>query len=158
MKSTPVKLVNLLAYCLNPNHFHLLIEQLVPSGVSKFMRSVAGGYSKYFNERYQRKGTLFQGPFRAKWIDGTDYLKHVSVYVNLNNRAHRLGSELAHLVRSSWGEYSEQTPRNMLCNQDAVLRHFVSKAEYHAFADESLKEMLEAKNEQKELRVIMLDD
>src|SRR3989344_438138 len=59
-------LINIVAYCLNPNHFHMILEQIEDSGISKFMKRLAGGYSWYFNNRYKRSGTLFQGPFKAK--------------------------------------------------------------------------------------------
>src|SRR3989344_9254089 len=54
------KLVRVICYCLNPNHFHLILEQLVGGGISEFMKRL-GGYTKYVNNKYKRSGALFQG-------------------------------------------------------------------------------------------------
>ena len=56
---TPKSLVNIICYCLNPNHYHLILKQLVDGGISEFMKRVAGGYTNYFNIRYKRNGVLY---------------------------------------------------------------------------------------------------
>ena len=94
-KKSKKKLVNIIAYCLNPNHFHLILEQVSPNGISKFMHRISGGYSWYFNNKYKRKGALFQGVFKAKHIADNDYLLHLSAYINLNGRVHKLGGPAA---------------------------------------------------------------
>ena len=60
-------LVSIGAYCLMPNHFHMLLTPIVKDGVSLFMKKLCTGYSMYFNKRYNRTGTLLEGPFKAKW-------------------------------------------------------------------------------------------
>ena len=87
------KLVNIIAYCLNPNHFHLILEQLKDGGISEFMKRLAGGYTGYFNQKNDRSGSLFQGVFKDVHIDSNEYLLHASAYVNLNDRVHQLGGE-----------------------------------------------------------------
>lgn len=52
-------LVAFIAYCLNSNHYHFILKQLVDSGISEFMKRL-GGYAKYFNIKYKRVGSLFQ--------------------------------------------------------------------------------------------------
>ena len=76
--------VQLLAYCLMPNHFHLLLHQTSSSGVSTLMRRVATGYSMYFNNRYNRVGSLFQGTYKASRINADAYLHHISRYIHMN--------------------------------------------------------------------------
>lgn len=66
------------------------------------MHRLCTGFSKYFNGKHQRSGALFQGPFKAVHVDINEYLLHVSAYVNLNNRVHRLGRSAS---KSSWEEY-----------------------------------------------------
>src|SRR3989344_2403952 len=78
-------LVNIVAYCLNPNHYHFLVEQLVDRGIEKFMHRLGTGYTKYFNLVSKRTGSLFQGPFKSIHIEDNEYLLHLSAYVNLNN-------------------------------------------------------------------------
>lgn len=78
-------LVSLGAWCLMPNHFHLIVKQEVDGGITKFMRKLGVGYSMFFNIKYQRTGALFGGLFKSKLI-GTDdtYLKHLFGYLHLN--------------------------------------------------------------------------
>ncbi|MEK7090072.1 MAG: transposase, partial [Patescibacteria group bacterium] len=85
------ELVELSCYCLNPNHYHFLLKQIVDKGIEKFMHRLCMGYAKYFNLRHERSGVLFQGPFKAVHVDSNEYLLYVSAYVNLNNLVHRLG-------------------------------------------------------------------
>lgn len=77
-------LVSIGAYCLMPNHFHLLLTPRVEDGISRFMKKLGTGYSMYFNKRYNRTGTLFEGPFKAKWADDDIYLKYLYAYIHLN--------------------------------------------------------------------------
>ncbi len=76
--------VELIAFCLMPNHFHLLIRQKTRNGMTKLMRRVSTTYSLYFNSRYRREGTLFQGRYKAALIDSEEYLLHLSRYIHLN--------------------------------------------------------------------------
>ena len=73
------------------------------------MQRLGTGYTKYFNGRYKRTGSLFQGVFKSSHIDSNEYLLHSSVYVNLNDRVHKIGDGLS---RSSWNEYIGKSPSN----------------------------------------------
>lgn len=77
-------LVSIGAYCLMPNHFHLLLTPRIEEGISLFMKKLGTGYSMYFNKKYNRTGTLFEGPFKAKWADDDTYLKYLYAYIHLN--------------------------------------------------------------------------
>jgi len=76
-------LIEILAFCLMPNHVHLLVRQLQVSGISKFMQKF-GGYVLYYNEKYKRKGHLFQGRFSAVHIKTNNQLQTIFVYVHTN--------------------------------------------------------------------------
>jgi len=76
--------VHLLAYCLMPNHFHLLLKQITIDGMTKLLRRVATTYSLYFNRRYKRVGYLFQGIYKAARIEDQLGLLHLSRYIHLN--------------------------------------------------------------------------
>ena len=78
-------LVRILADCLMPNHFHLLIEEIKDGGISKFMHKLGTGYTGYFNGKYKRVGPLFQGAFKAVQIDNERYLQYLLVYMNVIN-------------------------------------------------------------------------
>ena len=78
------KEINLLAYCLMNNHFHLLIYQNEPGNMAKFMSSIMTSYSRYFNLKYKRTGALFETRYRAARIEDQRYLEHISRYIHLN--------------------------------------------------------------------------
>ncbi|MFH0740191.1 MAG: transposase [bacterium] len=75
--------VEVLSFCLMPNHIHLLVRQLKDDGISKFMNKF-GGYAYYFNQKYQRRGHLFQDRFRSVHIKDDEQLKTAFVYVHTN--------------------------------------------------------------------------
>jgi REP element-mobilizing transposase RayT len=134
------KLVNFICYCLNPNHYHFILKPLVENGVAKFMHKLGLGYTNYFNEKYKRSGSLFQGKYKAIHIDSNDYLLHLSAYVNLNNKIHQFGNRVPKLLQSSWKEYSEDgTGDNAedFCKKDIILGQFGDKKEYVEFATEA---------------------
>lgn len=77
-------IVEILAFCLMPNHFHLLVRQKEGGGITKFMRKLSVGYANYFNQRYERTGTLFQGRYKAVLAGQENYFTHLPYYIHLN--------------------------------------------------------------------------
>ncbi len=143
------KLVDFVVYCLNPNHYHFILTPLVDQGIEKFMQRLGGGFTRYFNERYNRNGVLFQGKFKSVYIDSDEYLLYLNVYVNLNDRVHSLGTPTTKWVtKSSWNEYVGEGGEN-ICNKEMVLDRFNSKLEYKEFAEETLEGLIEKKEELK---------
>lgn len=134
---SPPKLVNFICYCLNPNHFHFILEQIVDNGISEFMKRLGGGYTNYFNLKNERSGVLFQGKFKAVHIDLNEYLLHVSAYVNLNNKIHGFENSAS---KSSWKEYVEKS-KFEFCKKDIILKQFKNPLKYKRFAEESLKDI-----------------
>ncbi|MEK7472021.1 MAG: transposase [Patescibacteria group bacterium] len=78
------KEIELLAYCLMPNHIHLLVYQIDKDAMQKFMRSLCTSYSMYFNKKYKRVGKLFQDRYKAVLVDEEGYFTHISRYIHLN--------------------------------------------------------------------------
>jgi putative transposase len=77
--------IELIAFCLMPNHFHLLLFQLEnPFAMTKLLHAVCAAYTVYFNKKYDRVGGLFQGPYKASLILNESYLLHISRYIHLN--------------------------------------------------------------------------
>lgn len=142
------KLVEFICYCLNPNHYHFLVKQTVDDGVIKFMHRLGTGYTKYFNQKYDNSGSLFQGTYKAKHVNSNEYLLHLSAYINLNPEAHQLGSLAS---KSSWKEYTDPSS-DKLCDTKIILSQFKNISEYKKFAQESL----EIINKQKELQKQLL--
>lgn len=77
-------LVDIGAYCLMPNHFHLLLRSRLEGGITRFMQKVGTAYTMYFNIKNKRVGSLFITPFRSKHIPEDVYFKRVAQYIHLN--------------------------------------------------------------------------
>jgi len=77
-------IVDICAYCLMPNHFHLLVREKLDGNTSRFMQKLMTGYTMYFNKQHERSGALFQGKFKATHADEDRYLKYLVSYIHLN--------------------------------------------------------------------------
>ncbi|KKT95151.1 MAG: hypothetical protein UW97_C0028G0001 [Parcubacteria group bacterium GW2011_GWA2_45_15] len=78
------QIVSVGAYCLMPNHFHLLITEKENGGVSKFIQKLSTAYVMYHNIKYERTGGLFEGKFKSEHLDTDQYLKYIFSYIHLN--------------------------------------------------------------------------
>lgn len=77
-------LVDVLAFCLMPNHYHLLLRPRFDDGLSQFMKKLNIGYAKYFNEKYERTGALFEGRYKSVSVDRESHFIHLPYYIHLN--------------------------------------------------------------------------
>lgn len=148
------KLVNIIASCVNPNHFHLILEQVEEKGVEKFIQKLSGGYTRYFNERYHRNGVLFQGKFKSSHIDNDEHLLFISAYVNLNDRIHNIPDGMAD---SSWDEYIGKNREEEMCSKNIILDCFKDKEDYRKFAEDTAGEIKKRRMEDKELELLLLE-
>ena len=130
--------VDLAAFCLMPNHFHLLIYQHHQGALADFMRSLMTSYSRYFNARYKRSGALFESRYRASFISDDSYLEHITRYIHLNPRQWR-GYEY-----SSLPYYLQQIEVSWL-RPERIQKIFESPTEYLQFMEdyEENKKMLD---------------
>lgn len=76
--------ISLIAYCLMPNHFHLLIKQTDKNCMTDFIRALSTRYSMYFNKRYARVGSLFQGRYKAVLVDNEMQFLYLTKYIHRN--------------------------------------------------------------------------
>jgi len=113
------RLVSIVAYCLLPNHYHLLLKQNVDNGISKFMQRLGTSYTKYFNENENRSGGLFQGKFKATHLSGDFSLPIVSAYVNLNFKHHKIDPK-NQLVKTSLFEYFNEELGVRICDKQEI--------------------------------------
>ena len=127
-KSEP--LVAIIAFCINPNHFHFLLKQLVDGGIAKFMQKTTGGYTSYFNKKANRSGALLQGTFKSKLVDNDNYFRKIFAYVNQNYLVHDIPKSKQSFVFASDMEYENE------------VFDFVSKEE-----GEKILEMFASKND-----------
>ncbi|MEK7107209.1 MAG: transposase [Patescibacteria group bacterium] len=77
-------LVHIHAFCLMDNHYHLLVSEAQENGISLFMQKLNMGYTKYFNERYDRTGTLWQGKYKRIQIERDAHYMYIPFYIHLN--------------------------------------------------------------------------
>lgn len=84
--------IQLNAYCLMPNHFHLLIHQDTADALTELMLSMMTAYTMYFNKKYQQKGTLFESSYKAVFIQSDPQFMHISRYIHLNHYDYRVWS------------------------------------------------------------------
>lgn len=77
-------IVDILAFCEMPNHYHLMIRQRADNGIINFMQKLGTGYTMYFNQKYKRSGSLFQGRFKAVLIKEEQHFIHLPYYIHLN--------------------------------------------------------------------------
>lgn len=77
-------LVDIGAFCLMPNHFHLLIRERGEGNISLFMKKLLTAYVMYFNKKYERTGSLFEGKFKSEHVGEDNYLKYLFSYIHLN--------------------------------------------------------------------------
>lgn len=79
---TPI--VEVLAFCLMQNHYHLLLKQNIDNGIVQFMRKLGCGYANYFNQKYKRVGSLFQGRFKAVLVQNESHFIYLPYYIHFN--------------------------------------------------------------------------
>jgi putative transposase len=77
-------LVNIFTFCLMPNHYHLLLQPRTENSISKFIHKLNMGYSQYFNKKYERKGTLFEGKYKSISVKNESHFIHLPYYIHLN--------------------------------------------------------------------------
>lgn len=147
-------LVDIGAYCLMPNHFHLLLREKKEGGISRFLEKLLTGYSMYFNKRYERTGKLFEGRFRAQHVDTDEYLKYLFAYIHLNPvkmidpewkdngiiDRQKAKDYLAEYNFSSYVDYIDISRREegLLLNKQAFPEYFVDFKEFDKFINEWL--------------------
>lgn len=125
-------IVEIISYCLMPNHFHLLLKQTKDDGIKDFVRLVSNAYTRYFNTRHNRIGPLFQGAYKAVFIETDEQLIHVSRYIHLNPSVALLIKDLKTYQWSSYPNYIG-TGESKLAKKDEILRFFKNPKDYEEF-------------------------
>ena len=128
-------MLNIVAYCIMPNHFHFLLQPFLKNAVSDFMRNIQNSYSKYYNTKYERTGSLFQSMFKAVRIETNDQLLHVCRYIHLNPVTAYL-LEMDMLGRYPWSSFRDYFLGDedySFVNPEIVLNQFKSRKAYKKF-------------------------
>jgi len=126
--------VNILGFCLMPNHYHLLCRQEQGGGISKFVSQLQNSFTRYYNLKRQKKGYLFEGQFRAVRIEDDQQLLHVSRYIHLNPYTSFVVKTFDELGNYPWSSLSEYlTARKGFCQTEIVAAFFKNPASYKRF-------------------------
>lgn len=126
------KIVDIIAYCLMPNHFHFLLKQVKDRGITEFISKLCNSYAKYFNTKNERIGPLLQGDFKAIHIGDNEQLLHLSRYIHLNPIVGFVTKELETYKWSSYSEYVNLTADN-ICAKNIILDQFENTESYREF-------------------------
>lgn len=121
--------IDLVSYCLMPNHFHMLVYIRTDSAATRLMRSVITAYTMYFNRKYKRRGPLYENRFKAVPIVAEDQLMHITRYIHLNHWDYKSWPW------SSYRDYLAEHPRNWIAPQ-SILELFDSTQKYQEFVDD----------------------
>ena len=97
-------LIEIYAFSLMPNHFHLLSKQILKNGIKIFISNFQNAFAKYFNKRNKKGGSVFRNPFKAKWIERDEIFTHVSRYIHLNPVTSHL-IQIEDLISYPWSSY-----------------------------------------------------
>lgn len=132
------KLVEIYAYCLMPNHFHILLGQNIDNGISKFMGMFGNSYTKYFNKKHKRFGSLFSNRFKSVLIEDDVQFTHISRYIHLNPLTSRVVKDLASLRDYKWSSFPDYAVLNKesFCNTDRILSLFGKRDSYLDFVED----------------------
>ena len=110
------------AYCLMPNHVHLLIQEKT-AAIGEIVKRITVSYAYHFNKKYQRNGHLFQDRFRSEPVDDIGYFKTLLRYIHQNPVHAGLSVSVGEYPWSSWHEFEKREGiPDKLCETDAVLR------------------------------------
>ncbi len=147
------QLVSIGAYCLMPNHFHLLVREIKENGITIFMKKLLTAYSMYFNIKHKRTGGLFQGVFKSRFVDRDEYLKYLFSYIHLNpikliqpnwkeNGINNLSVAKAFLQDYKYSSYLDyldtSRPQKSILSQGVFPEYFVIPNDFTDFIDEWL--------------------
>lgn len=129
-------LVDIVAYCIMPTHFHILLKQNTKNGIVDYISKIENGYTKYFNTICKRKGPLWEGRFESVYIKTNDQLLHLTRYIHLNPSSANLVKKPEHWEYSSYNEYLDRENINGICAFDNLID--MTAKEYRKFTDDRI--------------------
>jgi putative transposase len=148
-------LVEILAFCLMPSHYHLLLRQKKDNGISKFMQKLGTGYTMSFNKKYKRRGVLFQGTYKAILIDKQNHFLNLPYYIHLNpldlrfpewrvKRLNDYSKAIEYLNNYRWSSHLDYVGKKnfpSVTNREFLLGVFNGEEKYKQSIEKWLKDM-----------------
>ncbi|XKT74704.1 MAG: transposase [Patescibacteria group bacterium UBA2163] len=138
--------VELTSFCIMPNHYHLIVKEVVEGGIARYMQRVGNGYTKYFNTKYEASGRIFQNAFQAKHIADNNYLLYLSAYIHRNPRELKTWKDK--IFDYPWSSLQDITEANRwggLLEADIIAAQFEQEPDsnYRDFVETSTAKILE---------------
>lgn len=128
------KLVEILAFCLLPNHFHFLLKQIKDHGISKYLANLQNSYTRYFNTKRERDGSLFLDQFKAVLISTDEQLVHISRYIHLNPYTSYVVKDVENLLEYHWSSLPEYLKnKSEICQLEIIMNFFKTSKDYQNF-------------------------
>jgi len=116
------RIVQIIAFCFMPTHYHLILKQLRENGISVFISNIQNSYTRYFNTKFKRKGPLWEGPFKNVLIKTDTQLLHLTRYLHLNSVTSYLVNRPEEWLYTSYLEYLSKIKENeKICDYEDLL-------------------------------------
>lgn len=130
-------LVNIIAYCLMPTHLHLVLEEKMENGLPIYMNNILNSYTRYFNIRHNRKGPLWEGPYKKVAVESDEQLLHLTRYVHLNPVTAYIVNKPDEWSHSSYKEYLSDINLNQrICSFHTLLD--INPNSYREFVEDGI--------------------
>lgn len=134
--------VELINFCLMPNHFHITAREIKEGGISKYLQRLQIAYTKYLNAKYGKSGHLFQGAFRSIHIKNNEQLLHLSAYIHRNPREISENRDEEKYYWSSYQDYINKNRWGNFLKREIILDQFNNQDEYWDFVKTSGTKLL----------------
>ncbi len=131
------KFVEIINFCIMPNHFHVTLRAVTEDGVSRYMHKVSNAYAKYFNAKYQKTGHVFQGAYKAKFVASDNQLTYLSAYIHRN--PHEMKEWEGRCAEYPWSSYQDYKFNRWgdLLAAKMIVSTFNSYKEYESYVETS---------------------
>jgi putative transposase len=140
------RLVDIISYCLMSNHYHFILKQNIKKGIEKFLQKLGTSYTKYFNKKYQRNGSLFQGTFKSSHISSTGLLLRMAVYASCNSEIHNV-SPAKNYPWCSFAVHAGKQKSDII-NNSIFSEHFKRGKDLEEYAKENVLDFQDRKHDQ----------
>lgn len=133
------QIIDVVAFCLMPNHFHLLVRQNEDSGISLYLSQFQNSITRYYNTAQKRTGHLLEGQFKAVRIETEEQLLHVHRYIHINPTTSFVVKTFAELLEYKWSSLPQYLGRvEKFCKPDVILSQFSNQESYVKFLSDNV--------------------
>ncbi|MEK7613251.1 MAG: transposase [Patescibacteria group bacterium] len=137
--------VELTAFCVMPNHYHLVVKEIQEGGIAYYLQRIGTGYTKYFNTKYETSGRIFESAYKARHVGDNNYLLYLSTYIHRNPRELKQWKDKEfHYPWSSLQDFTEGNRWGGLLMSDIIADQFdtTSNSNYKDFVKTSTAKIL----------------